>query len=131
MTLDATHPDALELRGNLRYWGWLQGLEPDAERAKALLAEAQKDLESATEINPTQAGPWASLSHLYNHTPSATHLAMAAERALAADAFLDNADVILFRLFISTYELGQFPEAERRCHEIRRRLPDLLNASRS
>ena len=130
MTLDATHPDALELRGNLRYWGWLQGLEPDAERAKALLAEAQKDLESATEINPTQAGAWASLSHLYNQTSSGTNVALAAERALAADAFLDNADVILFRLFISNYDLGQFPEAERRCQEIRRRFPGDLNAPR-
>ena len=130
LALDSRHPDALELRGNLRYWGWLQGIEPDVEKAKALLADAQKDLEAATDANPNQAGAWASLSHLYNQTASGTKVALAAQRALEADAFLDQADVILFRLFISSYDLGQFPDADNSCKEIRRRYPADLSAPR-
>jgi serine/threonine-protein kinase len=127
-----SNADALELRGNLRYWGWLQGFEPDAEKAKVLLAEAQKDLEAATETNPSQAGAWASLSHLYNNTlaGSGAKVAIAAQRALEADAFLDNADQILFRLFISSYDLGQFTDADHWCQEIRRRFPGDLSAPR-
>ena len=130
LALDAKHPDALELRGNLRYWGWLQGIEPDAAKGRVLLADAQKDLEAATEVNPNQAGAWASLSHLYNQTASGTKVALAAQRALEADAFLDQADVILFRLFISSYDLGQFPDADNSCMEIRRRFPGDLSAPR-
>jgi serine/threonine-protein kinase len=87
LTLDCKNADALELRGNLRYWGWLQGFEPDPEKAKLLLADAQKDLEDATASNPNQAGAWASLTHLYNQTASGTKVALAAQRALEADAF--------------------------------------------
>jgi serine/threonine-protein kinase len=130
LTLDPNNADALELRGNLRYWGWLQGIEPDAEKAKVLVADAQKDLEAATVSNPMQAGAWASLTHLYNQTESGTKVALAAQRALEADAFLENADVILFRLFISSYDLGQFSDADHSCKEIRRRFPRDMSAPR-
>jgi serine/threonine-protein kinase len=127
---DARNPDALELRGNLRYWGWLQNYEPDEAKAKVLLAEAQADFEKAVEINPHQAGAWASVSHLYNQTGSGTKVALAAQRALEEDAFLDNADVVLFRLFIANYDLGQFTEADHACQEIRRRFPRDFSAPR-
>ena len=50
-------PDALELRGNLRYWRWLFPLEPDPVKAKQLLHDAQADLERATtrSANPAAA----------------------------------------------------------------------------
>jgi len=130
LALAPNNADALELRGNLRYWGWLQGLEPDTEKAKVLLADAQKDLESATVVNPSQAGAWASLTHLYNQTATGTKVALAAQRALEADAFLDNADVILFRLFISSYDLSQFTDADHSCQQIRRRFPTDVSAPR-
>ena len=117
------------MRGNLRYWSWLIGLEPDAQKAKVLLGEAQKDLESATQKNPVQAGAWATLSHLYNQTGSGTDVNIAARRALEADAFLDNADVVMKRLFLSSYDLRQFPEARRWCDETRRRFPANANAA--
>ena len=127
---DPRNADALELRGNLRYWGWLQNYEPDEAKAKVLLGEAQADFEKAVEINPHQAGAWASVSHLYNQTGSGTKVALAAQRALEEDAFLDNADVVLFRLFIANYDLGQFTDADHACKEIRRRFPGDFSAPR-
>jgi len=127
---NANNPDALELRGNLRYWSWLSGLEPDRERARVLLADARSDLEAATRLNPTQAGAWASLSHLYNQTGSGVDVNLAARRAIEADAFLDNAEVILSRLFLSSYDLGQFTDAEHWCAETRRRFPGDFAAPR-
>jgi serine/threonine-protein kinase len=130
LEMDVTNADALEHRGNLKYWSWLIGLEPDPVKAAALLEEAKTDLEKATEYNPVQAGAWASLSHLYNQTGSGVDVNLAARRALEADAFLSNADVILNRLFLSSYDLEQLPDASRWCDEVRRRFPDSFNAPR-
>ncbi len=123
LALDPNDPEALELRGNLRYWRWLLQLERDDTRANALLLAAQDDLEHATKVNPAQAGAWATLSHLYNQTKTSTDVAYAARRALEADAFLANADKVLQRLFSVSYDLGQFPEATQRCSELGRRYP--------
>ncbi|AHG91672.1 protein kinase [Gemmatirosa kalamazoonensis] len=114
-------PDGLELRGNLRYWSWLMGLEADPVRQKALLDSARADLEKATTLNPRQAGAWATLSHLYYQVATPTEVQIAAQRALEADEFLSNADVILGRLFLSSYDLGQFDKAEQWCGELGRR----------
>jgi eukaryotic-like serine/threonine-protein kinase len=118
-------PDALELRGNLRYWRWLLGLEADPVRGKALLDSAKADLELATTINPAQAGAWATLSHLYYNDEGSTlsDVNIAARRALEEDAFLSNADVVLQRLFFSSYDLGQFPQADQWCRDGHRRFP--------
>ncbi|HEX7025582.1 MAG TPA: protein kinase [Gemmatimonadales bacterium] len=130
LALAPTNADALEIRGNLRYWGYIQGFEPDAEKAKVLLADAQKDLEAATSSNPNQAGAWASLAVVYTQTASGSKVAIAAQRALEADAFLVNADVILFRLFLAQYDLEQFTDADHTCQQIRRRFPRDYGAPR-
>jgi serine/threonine-protein kinase len=116
-------PDALEIRGTLRYWGWLLGLEPDPAAAKRLLAEAQADLERATKIRPAQAGAWAVLSHLYNQTGGETDAQLAARRAYEEDAYLSNADQVLSRLFLASYDLAQFVDATHWCAEGQRRFP--------
>ncbi len=117
---DPDHPDALEVRGNLRYWRWLLQLERNAARADQLLRDAQADLERART-----AGAWASLSHLYNQLPTTTGVNVrdAARAALEADAFLSNADRIYERLFFAAYDLGVFPEARSTCEEGSRRFP--------
>jgi len=104
----------------------LLGLEPDETKAKALIQSARADFEGATKENPNQAGAWAALSHLYNNIEelSAVDVSLAARRALEADAFLSNADVILNRLFLAGYDLGNFTDAEHWCQELRRRYPD-------
>jgi eukaryotic-like serine/threonine-protein kinase len=117
------NPDALELRGNLQYWRWLLGLSPDKDDQKKLLQAAQNDLEAATRINPSQAGAWGSLSHLYynSQTGTGTDVALAARRAYEEDAYLSNADVILTRLFYASYDLGQSADAQHWCEEGQRR----------
>lgn len=125
IALDERNPDALELRGNLKYWKWLLGLETDEAAAAQLLAGAQADLERATSIKPSQAGAWSTLSHLYNQVDGKSGLDInnAARNALEADAFLSNADRILQRLFFSSYDLGQFVPARAHCDEGLRRFP--------
>jgi tetratricopeptide (TPR) repeat protein len=113
----------LELRGNLRYWRWLLGLAPDPAQARALLKGAQDDLEAAVKIAPSQAGAWSTLSHLYNQTGDNVDVKLAARRAYEEDAYLSNADVILSRLFYSSYDLAQFPDAVHWCDEGQRRFP--------
>ena len=123
LALDPQNPDALEARGTLRYWKWILALEPDAAAAKKLLADAQSDLETAVKVRPSQAGAWAMLSHLYNQTSGETDAKLAARRAYEADAYLSNADVIVNRLFLASYDLGQFVDAVHWCDEGQRRFP--------
>jgi serine/threonine-protein kinase len=120
---DPQNPDALEARGTLRYWSWLLGLEPDPVAAKALFASARADLETAVRVKPGQAGAWAILSHLYNQVGGETDAALAAQRAYDEDAYLVNADQVLSRLFLASYDLGQFVNADKWCQEGQRRFP--------
>jgi len=123
LALDPNDPDALELRGDLRYWRWLLSVVPDPDSARALLMAAKADLETAVKLNKAQAGAWATLSHLYYQTGSLPDVYLAARNALTEDAYLSNADVILDRLFYSSYDLQQFGDAEHWCDEGRRRFP--------
>ncbi len=116
-------PDALEIRGSLRYWGWLLNLEPDPGAAKRLLADAEADLEAAVRVRPAQAGAWAMLSHLYNNTKGTTDAKLAGQRAYEADAYLSNADQVINRLFLASYDLSQFSDATHWCQEGSRRFP--------
>jgi serine/threonine-protein kinase len=125
LALEPQDPDALELRGTLRYWSWLLRLQTDPTAAKTLLKNAQNDLETAVKIRPSQAGAWAALSHLYNQSQTAgeTDAKLAAQRAYEQDAYLTNADKILWRLFLSSYDLSQFVDAIHWCEEGARRFP--------
>jgi serine/threonine-protein kinase len=123
LALAPQNPDALQLRGELRYWSWLLTLEPDAPKAKQLLKGAQTDLETAVKLRPSQAGAWAALSHLYNQTAGETDAKLAARRAYEEDAYLSNADLILQRLFLASYDLSQFVDADHWCTEGQRRFP--------
>ncbi|HEY8309925.1 MAG TPA: hypothetical protein VIG47_05180, partial [Gemmatimonadaceae bacterium] len=116
--------DALELRGTLQYWRWLMASEPDPVKAKALLDASRKDLETATQISPNQPGAWAVLSHLYYQYNDVVSAKLAARRAYDEDAYLTNADVIVWRLFTSSYDLEQFPDAIHWCDVGSRRFPD-------
>ncbi len=125
LDLDRNDAAALELRGDLTYYSFLRGLEPDPARRPGLLLAAQKDLEQATQLDPSRAGAWAMLSHLYANHPDKTgvDVVLAATKALETDAYLSNADVIISRLALANYDLGQFVDARRWCAEGRRRYP--------
>ena len=126
LAIEKKDPDALELRGTVQYWKYLLRLEQDSIKAAALRASARGDLEEATRIRPTQAGAWASLSHLYGNDPdkSATDVMFAARRAYEADAFLSNAPKIVERLFYAAYDLDQAVDAKHWCAEGTRRFPE-------
>jgi eukaryotic-like serine/threonine-protein kinase len=132
LTRDPRNAVALEVRGNLKYLSWLANVETEPARQQALLLSAEADLEKATELDPARAGAWATLSHLYNQIPekSGTDVNLAASKALAADAYLSNADVIMWRLFTSTYDLDQPDKANRTCADIRERFPNNVIAVR-
>ena len=125
------NPDGLEIRGNLKFFRVLVGLVPETDKATALVSEAEKDLEMATQANPLQAGAFATLSHLYYRTKTNVDVHMAAKRAFEADAFLTNADVVLNRLFASSYDLNNIdPDAISWCEQTQRRFPTSANAAR-
>jgi eukaryotic-like serine/threonine-protein kinase len=123
VTLVPGDPDALELRGTLRYWRWLLGVTPDAAAAGALLDSAKADLEAAVGRNPGQAAAWGVLASLYYQKNDIEGAKLAARRAYEEDAYLANADVILWRLFAASYDLEQFTEAEHWCDVIGHRFP--------
>jgi serine/threonine-protein kinase len=127
LALEPQNPDGLELRGTLRYWGWLLNIEPDPAAAKKLLDDAQKDLETAVKIRPAQAGAWSILSHLYGNTKGETDAKLAGLRAYEADAYLRDAPQVINRLFIASYDLAQFGEAAHWCQEGARRFPADFN----
>jgi TolB-like protein len=109
------NPTAFELRGTLRYWRYLLNIEPDPKKADDSLAAAQSDLETATRLNPAQAGAWAALSHLYAVKLDMPGSKLAARRAYEEDAYLSNADLVVWRLFTTSYDLEQFAEAKHWC----------------
>ena len=130
LALDRQNPDGLEVRGTLRYWGWLLNVEPDPVAAKQLLKDAQADLETAVKVRPSQAGAWSILSHLYSNTKSETDAKLAGLRAYEADAYLRDAPQLINRLFSTSYDLAQFPEAAYWCNEGGRRFPLDFNFTR-
>jgi len=114
---------SLELRGTVRYLTWLQELVPDPGALPATLANARRDLESATRIDPTLASAYSTLSHLYYQTEDVPAALLAARKAYEEDAYLSVASEVLARLFFGSYDLEQFTQATRWCLEGARRFP--------
>jgi serine/threonine-protein kinase len=123
LSLDPENPDALELRGTLRYWQWIMDLVPGVDEANELFGEAEADLRHAALVNPGQAGSWATLSHLLLNKVQTAEAKMAATRAYEEDAYLRTADVILWRLFSTSYDLQDRVDASHWCQELGRRFP--------
>ncbi len=111
---DAT---ALETLGLLSYWYWLQiPLAPDS--ARLTLAHAMEVLRSAVEVDPQRASAWDLLSAALYAQADYTGAYVAALRAYQADAYLDDAEQILNRLFLTAYEMGDDALARSWCDEI-------------
>jgi len=114
-------PRALELRGTVRYLSWLQELVPDPADLPKVLAGARQDLETATHDDPSLAGAYSTLSHLYYQIEDVPAAVLAARRAYEEDAYLNVANEVLWRLFLGSYDLEQFSQARRWCLEGERR----------
>jgi tetratricopeptide (TPR) repeat protein len=123
LKLDPNDPDALELRGTIRYYGWLVGLEPDAASADSAMAQAERDYRAAVAANPDQASAWSSLSHLMYNKPELNEANLYARRAYELDPYLTNADKTLWRLFTTSLDLEQSVQATHWCEEEQSRFP--------
>ena len=121
---DQNYPEALELRGTLRYFRYLLSVTPDPTAAKNLLKAAREDLEAAVRADPTLASAYSTLSHLfYQVEVDVVSALLAAQRAYEEDAYLSVAPEVLRRLFFGSYDLEQFTQARRWCAEGRERFP--------
>ncbi len=123
LTLAPDDARALELRGTVHYLIWLQELVPDPGTLPQLLASAKHDLEAATQADPSLAGAYSTLSHLYYQTEDVPAAVLAARQAYEQDAYLSVASEVLSRLFFGSYDLEQFSQATRWCLEGARRFP--------
>ena len=120
---DPENPDALEARGTIRFARFSRGLEADPAAADRLVEAARVDLENATRLNRGQVGAWNVLSVLYYQRRDLLEANRAARSAYEGDAYLAAADAILWRLFVTSYDLEMFPPAIDWCDKGRRRFP--------
>jgi serine/threonine-protein kinase len=123
LKLQPGDPDALELRGTLRYLRWLLNLAPDPGDAARLMIDAEKDLRAAVAANPEQASAWNTLSHLLINKLETAEAKLAALRAYDADPYLTNANLTIWRLFSTSLDLDDGVEAKHWCGEGQRRFP--------
>jgi serine/threonine-protein kinase len=125
ITLDPRSSRALELRGMLSYYRIQAGLVPDQVEASHIVDSAERDLRGAVSINSRQATAWNALSVL-EYGPGRKNVVEAnldARRAYEADAYLRAAPSVLYRLWATSYDLEQFPDAIHWCTEGQRRFP--------
>jgi serine/threonine-protein kinase len=121
LALSPRSPDALELRGTLQYARIQRGLVPDQTESARIVDAAEEDLRSATSLAPDRATAWNALSVLLYSQLDKPGSYLAAQRAYEADAYLTAAPAIVWRLFATSYDMEEFPQAVRWCGEGRRR----------
>ena len=119
LQMTTPNPEALELRGSLRYLWWLSGYSVAAES----LAASERDLRNAVAGMPTLARGWARLSQLLRYTGRFAEAEDAATQALEADAFLLEARAVYRTLLFTALNLERWDEARTWCARGRARFP--------
>ena len=127
LQLDPNYPRALELRGTLRYWKWLLHGVSDPRAAARLLSDAEKDLREAVRLDASLPSAWSTLSHLDYQKPDVVQAKIDATRAYQADVYFSDANKVLWRLFLSSYDLDAPTDAQHWCREGLLRFPDDLH----
>jgi len=123
LAIDSLDPNALEMRGTLQYYKITKGLVPNQNEAKQIVTGAERDLRRATSISPRQATAWNALSALQYFNMDTPESYLDAQKAYEADAYLRAAPDIIWRLYATSYDLEQFPNAIRWCKEGETRFP--------
>jgi serine/threonine-protein kinase len=123
LTLDARNAAALELRGTLQYWKWINELTTNPSDAEETLRAAEADLREAVKLAPHRATAWTTLSSLASNKDDPIEAAMAARRAYEEDAYLASASDIIWTLYSTAYDNQQAVAAENWCSEGARRFP--------
>jgi serine/threonine-protein kinase len=124
LSIDDSSISGLEMRGTVRYFRWLLGLDPGTATPEESFAAARADLERVVALDPTRATAHSTLSHLYSQIPDYPAANLAAVRALEEDAYLDNAQSVLLRLFNTSYDMEHLAWAQRWCDEGKEKFPD-------
>ena len=120
LTAHPNAPEALEVRGRLRYTLWSYFALPQGD---TLVVQAERDLRAAVLVDSMRAAAWFTLSELYRHLGRYTDAADAATAALNADAYLDQAPAVMADLFFSALILERWDDARTWCTRGVRRFP--------
>jgi TolB-like protein len=124
VTLGTEPARSREVRGVIAHSQWiLLAPHPDSSSEARLIADAESDLLFATTTDTTLARALNALSSLHFVLGRFDEARLAAERALAADAYLDDSGEMVNRIFTITFEAGDDARARRSCDEIGRRFP--------
>jgi TolB-like protein len=117
-------PEALELRGTLRYEGWkITGFSGPSDSTMGLEL-AERDLRTAASVPGRHQGrALSTLSAVLQFAGKLDESHLQAQRAYEADAYLRDASAILFRLFHTSLELKRYPEAAEWCERGRTAFP--------
>jgi serine/threonine protein kinase/tetratricopeptide (TPR) repeat protein len=120
LTIQPGNPDALDLRGYLRYMRWYYV----SSRDTSLLNSAERDLRAAAvPENPSQARAWTTLSALLLSRGAFEEAYVAARRAYESDAFLAEAGSVVFRLHLTSLLGKRWEDAAKWCAEGHQRFP--------
>lgn len=121
LALAPEDPAALEARGVSRFY--LSRATRNGP-SDTIGAAAERDLRAAVREDSTRARALATLSRILQDEGRLEEALMMAERAYVADAYLDEARRVLWRLCRIYFERREFTEAHRWCEEGTRRFPD-------
>jgi tetratricopeptide (TPR) repeat protein len=111
--------DALELHGVV-LWELAKDAINDRGDPSRYITGSVADLRHAVAIQPTLARAWSALGTVLYYTGDVAEANIAARRALAEDAYLENAPAILYQIYTSEQLLGNYPAARQACDEGRR-----------
>lgn len=123
LAIDPNNAEALGTRGTLRYWKHLLHVVPDPDEQQRLLEQAREDLDRAVRLDPTLASAYNILSHMKYTSGNITAGVLDAQKAFDADAYLDAADAIVWRLYSGNFDLENWTEARRWCDVGQERFP--------
>jgi tetratricopeptide (TPR) repeat protein len=119
IAMDPRNSAAHQLRGLFAVTAWLMPMDGTSDSRDR--DDAERYLRTAVELDATAAQAWSALSSIFIAKGEFGEAYFAAERAYAADTYLDVADAATANLFGASLELGNVEAAERWCADISRR----------
>ena len=108
---------ALELLGNIEF-GRAMLTASTAAQADSFFMQSEQHLSQSLRIAPDQPRAQSTLSTVLYSLGKLAPARATAQRALESDAYLEDADQIVIRLFETSFEMGDDEEAGHWCDEI-------------
>jgi DNA-binding SARP family transcriptional activator/TolB-like protein/tetratricopeptide (TPR) repeat protein len=112
---------ALELHGVLLFGAAVSAVDSAGQRDT--LDRAERELRAAVAAEPSLASAWSVLSQVLRYRGRFAESDVAARRALDEDAYLEDADAILHRLFFGALFTARYAEAGSLCRRGHERFP--------